>query len=124
MKMKLKLTRLGAAMLGCAAAIVSSAAVANADPPDPHQPDLTQNYCPGGQLSSGWGTGYNVQVSDGEKYPDGSYWHQWMHDPSDNGYITTWAGPERYHDCVGESGNNVFSAPPPPAGCAGAIPPA
>jgi hypothetical protein len=89
----------------------------------PHQPDLTQNYCPGGQWSSGWGTGYYVQVCDGEKYPDGSYWHQWMHDPGYNMYTVT-HGPEWHHDCVGDSGNNVFPAPPPPGGCAGAIPPA
>ena len=27
-------------------------------------------------------------------------------------------------DCVGDSGNNTFPAPPPPGGCDGAIPPA
>jgi len=66
-------TSLGVAVLGCAAAIVCSAAVASADPPDPHQPDLPKNFCPGGQ----WGLG-RLRVCDGEKYPDGSYWHQWM----------------------------------------------
>jgi hypothetical protein len=54
-------------MLGAAAAIVFSAAVASADPPDPHKPDITKSYCPGGQ----WGFG-SLGVCDGEKYPDGS----------------------------------------------------
>lgn len=109
--MKVMLTRLGAAVLGCAAAIVTSAAVASADPPDPHQPDLPKNYCPGGQ----WGFG-RLRVCDGEKYADGSYWHQWM---GGNG----WVGPTWNYDCVGDSGNSTFPAPPPPGGCNGAIPP-
>jgi hypothetical protein len=110
-EMKVMLTRLGAAVLGCAAAIVCSAAVANADPADPHQPDLPKNFCPGGQ----WGVG-RLRVCDGEKYPDGSYWHQWM---GGNG----WVGPTWNYDCVGDSGNSTFPAPPPPGGCNGAIPP-
>jgi hypothetical protein len=118
--MKVWLARLGSAVLGCVAAIVSCAAVASADPPDPHQPDLTHNYCPGGQWNAGGGTRYNVRVCDGEKYPDGSYWHQWTRDPvADDWVDTTW-----HYDCVGESDNNAFPAPPPPGGCAGAIPPA
>ncbi|TDH55548.1 hypothetical protein E2F47_09995 [Mycobacterium eburneum] len=126
--MKVRVARLGAAVLGCAAVMVSCAAVASADPPDPqpdpHRPDLTQNYCPGGQWNTGFGTGYYVEVCDGEKYPDGSYWHQWKHDPSSNGYIRTWATPDWHYDCVGDSGNNAFPAAPPPGGCDGAIPPA
>jgi hypothetical protein len=109
--MKLMLTRPGVAVLGCAAAIMCSAAVASADPPDPHQPDLPKNFCPGGQ----WGFG-RLRVCDGEKYPDGSYWHQWM---GGNGLV----GPTWNYDCVGDSGNNTFPAPPPPGGCNGAIPP-
>jgi hypothetical protein len=109
--MELKLLRRCAATLGAAAAIVSSAAVASADPPDPHMPDITKSYCPGGQ----WGFG-SLGVCDGEKYPDGSYWHQWMR--------TNIGGPKFYYDCVGDSGNNTFPAPPPPGGCDGAIPPA
>jgi hypothetical protein len=64
--MKVTLTRLGVAVLGCAAAIMCSAAVASADPPDPHQ---------------------------------------WM---GGNG----WVGPTWNYDCVGDSGNNTFPAPP------------
>jgi hypothetical protein len=107
--MKLKIPRLCAAMLG-AAAIVSSAAVASADPPDPHMPDMTKSYCEGGQW--GWGS---LGVCDGEKYPDGSYWHQWMK-------TNNIGGPKWYYDCVGDSGNNTFPASPPPGGCDGAIP--
>jgi hypothetical protein len=122
--MRVRLSRFGTAVLGCVAAIVSSAAaVASADPPDPHQPDLTQNYCPGAQWSFDLQGPYNTQVCDGEKYPDGSYWHQWKHYASDSG-VYSWYPPEWHHDCVGDSGNNAFPAPPPPGGCAGAIPPA
>ena len=87
--MKSKITRLGAAILGCVAAFMFSTAVASADPPDPHKPDMTKGYCPGGRW--GWG---ELAVCDGEKYPDGSYWHQWT-----KTYI---AGPKWYYDCVGE----------------------
>ncbi|MEB3031183.1 hypothetical protein [[Mycobacterium] nativiensis] len=100
--------------VGCIAAILSLAPVAHAnraDPPDPHQPDLTRNFCPGGQ----WGFG-RLRVCDGEKYPDGSYWHQWMGG-------NRWVGPTWNYDCVGDSGNNIMPAPPPPGGCEGAIPP-
>src|SRR6516165_6517912 len=107
-EMKFRLTRHGAAIVGCAAAFVLSSAVASADPPDPHQPDMTKGYCPGGR----WGYG-NLAVCDGEKYPDGSFWHQWM---------KTWiVGPQFYYDCVG--GDEPLPGPPPPGGCGGAIPP-
>ncbi|SPM31611.1 hypothetical protein MTAB308_5131 [Mycobacterium terramassiliense] len=86
--MTFPLPRLGAAIVGCAAACVFSTGVAAADPPDPHQPDMTKGFCPGGR----WGYG-NLAVCDGEKYPDGSFWHQWM---------KTWiVGPQFYYDCVG-----------------------
>ncbi|RFZ58680.1 hypothetical protein MSS2_00774 [Mycobacterium marinum] len=68
-KMMLKLSRLGAAILGGVAALMFSTAVATADPPDPHQPDMTKGYCPGGRW--GWG---ELAVCDGEKYPDGSFY--------------------------------------------------
>jgi hypothetical protein len=105
--MKVRLISLGVTALGCAAAIASSAAVASADPPDPHQPELTRNYCPGGT----WGFG-RLRVCDGEKYTDGSYWHQW----NGNQYNSSW-----HYDCVG--GDEPLPAPPPAGGCAGAIPP-
>lgn len=48
----------------------------------------------------------------GEKYPDGSFWHQWMQ--------TWFTGPQFYFDCV--SGGEPLPGPPPPGGCGGAIP--
>ena len=105
--MKFKFARHRAAILGCAAALGLSTTAASADP-DPHQPDMTKGYCPGGR----WGYG-NLAVCDGEKYPDGSFWHQWM---------KTWiVGPQFYYDCVG--GDEPLPGPPPPGGCGGAIPP-
>ncbi len=106
-EMKLKFARLSTAILGCAAALVLPASVASADPPDPHQPDMTKGYCPGGR----WGFG-DLAVCDGEKYPDGSFWHQWMQ--------TWFTGPQFYFDCV--SGGEPLPGPPPPGGCGGAIP--
>ncbi|GLE50651.1 hypothetical protein [Mycobacterium montefiorense] len=98
--MKSKFSRIGAALLGCAAATVLSAGVATASPPDPHLPNITRNWCEGARM---WG-----YICDGTKYADGSYWHQW-----EDSYT--------YHfDCV--SGDEPFPAPPPPGGCDGAIP--
>ncbi len=34
----------------------------------------------------------DLAVCDGEKYPDGSFWHQWMQ--------TWFTGPQFYFDCV------------------------
>ena len=108
--MKWKPGRYGAVILGCSAAFTFApavAGVAGADPVDPHSPDMTKGFCPGGRW--GWG---NLAVCDGEKYPDGSYWHQWM---------KTWmVGPQFYYDCV--SGDEPMPGPPPPGGCGGAIP--
>jgi hypothetical protein len=106
--MQFRFTRVGAAILSCAAALTVSTAVARADPPDdPHKPDMTKGYCPGGRW--GWG---NLAVCDGENYPDGSFWHQWMKE-----WMT---GPQFYYDCVG--GDEPLPGPPPPGGCNGAIP--
>ena len=65
-------------------------------------------------LLPGWSWGWGeLAVCDGEKYPDGSFWHQWM---------KTWmTGPQFYYDCVG--GDEPLPGPPPPGGCDGAIPP-
>jgi hypothetical protein len=59
--------------IASAAAIVFNPSVASADPPGPHQPDMTKGYCPGGRFGFG-----KLGVCDGDKYSDGSYWHQWM----------------------------------------------
>nr|WP_075234978.1 hypothetical protein [Mycobacterium colombiense] len=107
--MKLEHFRRCAVVLGFTTVLVSSVPVASADPPDPHTPDITKSYCPGGQ----WGYG-SLGVCDGEKYPDGSYWHQWLR--------TNIGGPRFHYDCVG--GDEPLPGPPPPGGCDGAIPPA
>ncbi|BAX91560.1 hypothetical protein MSG_01403 [Mycobacterium shigaense] len=104
-------TRIGGALLGCTAAIMLSTGVAGADPPDPHQPDLVTNYCEGQR--------FMVNICDGTRYPDGSFWHQWYQKWADE----YGQGPRIWHyDCV--SGNEPFPALPPPGGCDGAIPPA
>lgn len=54
-------------------------------------------------------------VCDGARYPDGSFWHQWV----DSGYVGI--GVTYHYDCVG--GNEPLPGPPPPGGCDGAIPP-
>lgn len=108
---------IGALVGGLAAAAMTLAVPASADPPDQHLPDITKNYCPGGQFGAGGaGLGGAMGVCDGAKYPDGSYWHQWV----DSGFIGI--GVTYHYDCVGDSGNNLFPAPPPPGGCDGAIP--
>lgn len=101
-EMKLKFARLSTAILGCAAALVFPASVASADPPDPHQPDMTKGYCPGGR----WGFG-DLAVCDGEKYPDGSFWHQWMQ--------TWFTGPQFYFDCVSFTSIVSAAVSPSPA---------
>ena len=71
--MLLKRLAVCASVLGAYAVNLPVAGIAGADPQDPHKPDITHDYCPGGQ----WGYG-SLGVCDGDKYPDGSYWHQWM----------------------------------------------
>lgn len=118
--MRVPLSRFGAAALGCAAAIVSCVAVTHADPPDPHQPDLAQNYCPGGQWTYGslvsvdGGSGQR-RMCDGQQYPMGRTGTSGRGSTACSGWNGT-------TDCV--SGSSAFPAPPPPGGCAGAIPPA
>lgn len=91
--MKSKLSRIGSALMGSTAALMVSAGVATADPPDPHLPNITRNWCEGARM---WG-----YICDGAQYPDGSYWHQW-----EDSYM--------YHyDCV--SGNEPSRPRPHPA---------
>jgi len=101
----------GAVASACVTVLILNPVVALADPPgegDPHQPDMTKGFCPGGR----WGY-HSLGVCDGEKYPDGSFWHQWM---------KRWVvGPQFYYDCVG--GDEPLPGPPPPGGCAGSVPP-
>jgi hypothetical protein len=93
----------------CAALAIVNPGAVSADPPgslDPHQPDMTRGYCPGGRFGFG-----RLGVCDGDKYPDGSYWHQWL-----TRYVV---GPQFYYDCV--SGDEPLPGPPPPGGCGGSI---
>ncbi len=99
-----------------------AASPAAADPPgpaptDPRLPDITRNWCPGGQFGdrAGYmGGGGALHVCDGERYPDGSFWHQWV----DDNYVGI--GTTYHYDCV--SGGEPLPGPPPPGGCGGAIP--
>lgn len=54
-----------------AAAIAVAAPEAGAEPPDPHIPNGAALWCLGGM-----GNVALVPYCDGQKYPDGSYWHQ------------------------------------------------
>ena len=52
----------------------------------------------------------SLGVCDGEKYPDGSYWHQWMR--------TNIGGP-KFRRLRLRQRPQYFPAPPPPGGCDG-----
>ncbi len=88
-------------------------AVASAEPPpgqDPHMPNVTIGYCPGGQ-----GGFMTAKWCDGEKYPDGSYWHQLI-------MTSSLAGPVFQLDCVVfNPENGPIPQPAPPGGCGGAV---
>ena len=95
-------------LLGVAAYVGPAA---NADPPgqDPHMPNVTIGYCPGGTggfLATKW--------CDGQQYPDGSYWHQLIMTGS------SFAGPIFRLDCVVFNPDvNPIPQPAPPGGCNG-----
>ncbi len=100
-----------------AGAALVSAGVANADPPpgppgqsvfDPHVPNTAEGWCPGGGVGGFSGFGY----CDGDRYPDGSYWHQVRGKAPFAGSVLTLT-------CVDDDGSAV---PPlgPPSGCGGA----
>ena len=98
--------------LFAAAAVLTSTTLlfsgtAHADPS--HKPNLTTGDCPGGKggiLAVAW--------CNGEKFPDGSYWH--------NVAMTggTFATPRFEMNCVID---NAFPSgtPAPPGGCGGAV---
>ncbi len=94
---------------GAGIATVFALATAHAAPPgqDPHMPNVTIGYCPGGQggfLATKW--------CDGEKYPDGTYWHQLIMTGS------SLTGPVFQLNCV-VMGDGPVPSPAPPGGCAG-----
>ena len=98
------------AVLCCGAALCFSPAAA-ADPPgqDPYMPNVTIGWCPGGQgcfLATKW--------CDGQKYPDGTYWHQLIMTGS------SFVGPIFQLDCVVfNPENGPIPQPAPPGGCDG-----
>ncbi|MFV1363791.1 hypothetical protein AAHH97_10165 [Mycolicibacterium elephantis] len=105
---------------GCASAVllvgaVTAAALATAatgsanQEMDPHMPNTTQGYCPGGGFGGATGWGY----CDGIKYPDGSYWHQ-LRAPA------PFVGSTITLTCVIDDGSPV-PPPAPPGGCGGAV---
>ena len=81
---------------------------AAADPPgaDPHLPNLQFGYCPGGQ-----GAFSSYQWCDGQRYPDGSFWHQFLDATIGQHFTLT---------CVVDNGSPL-PPPAPPGGCAGAV---
>jgi hypothetical protein len=99
--------RLFAAVAATAATTFLFAGTAHADPS--HKPNLTTSDCPGGKggiLAVAW--------CNGEKFPDGSYWH--------NVAMTggTFATPRFEMNCVID---DAFPSgtPAPPGGCGGAV---
>lgn len=103
-----------------AAAIITAPAV-HADP-DPHMPNPSTGYCPGGSMGSPIYLGF----CDGEHYPDGTYWHtrQWgipLYGNS-NGLLGTNGGGPAGAECVIDNGSPM-PPPAPPGGCGGAVPP-
>lgn len=79
-------------------------ATSSAGPPgqDPLVPNMTAAHCPGGE-----GGFLAVKWCDGQKYPDGSYWHQLSMTGG------TFATPIFRMDCViGDGGPNPPLAPP------------
>jgi hypothetical protein len=51
--------------------IAIAVGVAHADPPDPHIPNGASLWCPGGLGNVGL-----IPFCDGQRYDDGSFWHQ------------------------------------------------
>lgn len=107
---KMKKTRAALAVAaGLAMLPLTGTAYADPSGSDPHMPNLSIGYCPGGRggiLAVAW--------CNGEKYPDGSYWH--------NVAMTggTFATPRFEMNCVID---DAFPSgtPAPPGGCGGAV---
>ncbi|WP_343601430.1 hypothetical protein [Mycobacterium sp.] len=108
------------AALACVA--VMGAGVAHADPApavppgpslpptfDPHVPNTAEGWCPGGGVGGFNGFGF----CDGDRYPDGSYWHQVRGNAPFAGSVLTLT-------CVVDNGSPV-PPPAPPGGCGGAV---
>jgi hypothetical protein len=90
-----------------------SSGVARADDPDPHIPNMSAGYCPGGGAGSPIWLGY----CDGVPYPDGSYWHTIQYGVPVIGRPYGLLSPGL--QCV--IGGGPMPAPAPPGGCGGAV---
>jgi hypothetical protein len=102
-----------AAVTAAIAACLALAAPAHADP-DPHMPDPSNNYCPGGGAGSMIYMGY----CDGVPYPDGSYWHHIQYGIPMVGHPAGLLSPGM--QCVVNNGSPI-PPPAPPGGCGGAV---
>jgi hypothetical protein len=107
MGVKVTRAKLFAAAAATATTTLLFASTAHADPSQ--KPNLTTSDCPGGKggiLAVAW--------CNGEKFPDGSYWH--------NVAMTggTFATPRFEMNCVID---DAFPSgtPAPPGGCGGAV---
>lgn len=80
---------------------------------DPHVPNMSASYCPGG----GQGSPIYLGYCDGTPYPDGSYWHTIQYGipvlGHDNGLLSPGM------QCV--VGGGLVPQPAPPGGCGGAV---
>lgn len=108
------------AALACAAVV--GAGVAHADPApagppgppkpptfDAHVPDTAEGWCPGGGFGGFSGNGY----CDGDRYPDGSYWHQVR-------VRAPFVGSTLTLTCVVDPDGGPLPPLAPPGGCGGA----
>jgi hypothetical protein len=86
--------------------LLGGADTAHAEPAppwqNPHWPNYSMGYCPGGV------GGFFIYYCDGERYPDGSYWHQ----------VTSTYGPGGPPACVSLPPGEI-SPVPAPNGCGG-----
>ncbi|OBG06620.1 hypothetical protein A5772_21530 [Mycolicibacter sinensis] len=97
---------LASSMLLCAFAFAPTAHADPAPSPfDPHVPNVNVQNCPGG--NGGFVFGY----CDGERYPDGSYWHQ---------VFTAGNFAPISYTCVIDDGSPT-PPPAPPGGCDGKV---
>lgn len=90
---------------GAVAAVTVPAAQASPPPgfDDPHIPNMMMGNCLGGKGGLG-----SISYCDGERYADGSYWHQLL-------MMQGWLGPTVTMNCVVDNGSPI-----PPAAPAGA----
>lgn len=101
-----------AAVVGAGIAHAAPASAAQPGPPafDPHVPNSAEGWCPGGGFGGFSGLGF----CDGDRYPDGSYWHQVRVRAPFVGSILTLT-------CVVDPDGGPLPPLAPPGGCGGAV---